>query len=172
MTDISTLVADVVIRVAADGEGDIEAIARLRREWADEQGGPRAGIAAPEPQVAMDGGLEPRFADWYLAESGRRVTWLAELDGRPVGMVSLVVFSRMPRPDAPEGGWGYLSNAFVLAAYRNRGVGGRLLAGLLEYASDQHLARVVLSPSERSVPFYQRAGFGPADMLLAKVLAG
>jgi len=28
--------------------------------------------------------------------------------------------------------------------------------------------RIVLSPSERSVPFYQRAGFGPATMLMAK----
>jgi len=34
------------------------------------------------------------------------------------------------------------------------------------YARQHHLARVVLSPSERSIPFYQRAGFGPADILM------
>jgi hypothetical protein len=28
------------------------------------------------------------------------------------------------------------------------------------------------TPSERSAPFYQRAGFGPATMLLAQVLEG
>ncbi|WP_084211203.1 hypothetical protein [Pseudonocardia acaciae] len=30
--------------------------------------------------------------------------------------------------------------------------------------------RDVLSPSERSVSFYRRAGFGPATMLMARVL--
>jgi hypothetical protein len=29
-------------------------------------------------------------------------------------------------------------------------------------------ARVVLSPSQRSVPFYRRAGFGPAGALLSR----
>jgi len=27
---------------------------------------------------------------------------------------------------------------------------------------------VVLSPSERSIPFYQRAGFGAADVLMVR----
>jgi hypothetical protein len=32
------------------------------------------------------------------------------------------------------------------------------------------LVRVVLHPSDRAVPFYERAGFGPADMLMAQSL--
>jgi hypothetical protein len=28
--------------------------------------------------------------------------------------------------------------------------------------------RVVLSPSERSIPLYERAGFGPADALMLR----
>ena len=62
--------------------------------------------------------------------------------------------------------WGYLGNAFVLAPYRNQGIGGLLLGAVLGHARDDHPARVVLSPSERSIPFCQRAGFGPADVLM------
>ncbi|WP_233442185.1 hypothetical protein [Lentzea atacamensis] len=42
----------------------------------------------------------------------------------------------------------------------------------MTHARARSCARIVLSPSERSVPFYQRAGFGPATMLLAHVLDG
>ena len=66
----------------------------------------------------------------------------------------------------PPARWGYLGNAFVLAAYRNQGIGGQLLDAVLGYASENGFARVVLSPSERSIPFYERAGFGPADALM------
>ena len=73
----------------------------------------------------------------------------------------------MPRPGVAGSRWGYLANAFVLAGYRDRGVGRLLVDALLDHARATGLVRVVLSPTERSVPFYERAGFGPADMLLA-----
>ena len=56
----------------------------------------------------------------------------------------------------------------MLAAYRNEGIGGQLLRALLGYADEEGFVRVVLSPSERSVPFYERAGFGPADGLMVR----
>jgi GNAT superfamily N-acetyltransferase len=105
-----------------------------------------------------------------VREAPRRITWLAEADGRAVGMMNLTVFERMPRPGRPPSRWGYLGNAFVLAAYRNQGVGRKLIDALLHYADDNGLARVVLSPSGRSIPFYERAGFGPADALLLRML--
>ena len=56
----------------------------------------------------------------------------------------------------------------MLAAYRNEGIGDQLLRALLGYADEEGFVRVVLSPSERSVPFYERAGFGPADALMLR----
>jgi GNAT superfamily N-acetyltransferase len=76
----------------------------------------------------------------------------------------------MPRPGRPDSRWGYLANAFVLAEHRNRGVGAALLTELVAGARDRGCARIVLAPSERSVPFYRAAGFGPASMLLAQTL--
>jgi GNAT superfamily N-acetyltransferase len=144
---------EAVIRRAEDA--DLPATARLRRESTVEQDGDRA-----------DPSFEERFSAWYTRESSRRIMWLAEVDGRMVGAMNLAVFERMPRPGRAPGRWGYLGNAFVLAAYRNQGIGGQLLDAVLGYASENGFARVVLSPSERSIPFYERAGFGPADALM------
>src|ERR1700729_1762933 len=144
---------EAVIRRAEDA--DLPAIARLRRESSAEQDGDGA-----------DPAFEERFAAWYARESSRRITWLAEVDGRLAGAMNLSVFERMPRPGHAPSRWGYLGNAFVLATYRDQGVGGQLLDAVLGYASENGFVRVVLSPSERSIPFYERAGFGPADALL------
>ncbi len=115
-----------------------------------------------------DEGFGERFAAWYGQEASRRLTWLAEDEGLAVGMMNFVLFERMPRPGPDPGRWGYLANAYVRPDYRNQGIGGRLLDAILAYADDRGFARVVLSPSQRSIPFYRRAGFSPADSLLSR----
>jgi GNAT superfamily N-acetyltransferase len=145
----------IVIRLASGA--DLPALADLRRESTFER-----------YQECGDEGFGERFAAWYEQEASRRLTWLAEDKGLAVGMMNLVLFERMPRPGPDPGRWGYLANAYVRPDYRNQGIGGRLLGAILAYADDRGFARVVLSPSQRSIPFYRRAGFGPADSLLSR----
>ena len=81
-------------------------------------------------------------------------------------MLNMLVFTRMPRPRRPTRP-GRPSGAtsrtvFVGADARNSGVGRQLLDAATAYAEEHGFARIVLSPSERSVPFYARAGFVPA----------
>jgi GNAT superfamily N-acetyltransferase len=145
-----------VIRVA--GAADAPALAALRRAWTAEQYGP-----------VDDEGFEARFLDWYEREAARRVCWLAEVPGAAVvGMVNLVAFDRMPGPGEDAGAWGYLSNAFVLAAYRDRGIGSLLMRALLGYADDHGYVRVVVHLSARAAPLYARLGFAAADSLLVR----
>lgn len=146
---------EVLIR-QADGS-DLAAITQLRREWTREQ----------DPD-STDPGFGERFADWFARESARRITWLAQADERAVGMMNLTIFERMPRPGRAPSRWGYLGNAFVMAAYRNQGIGTQLLSAVVSYADENDFARMVLSPSEQSIPFYQRAGFAPASALLLR----
>ena len=55
---------------------------------------------------------------------------------------------------------------FVDRGLRDRGIGRLLLDAAVAYARDHQLLRIVLHPSARSVPFYERAGFAPATSLL------
>jgi GNAT superfamily N-acetyltransferase len=133
------------------GAGDAGAIAALRARW------PAAEAAGDDPV------FEARMAAWLDAESERRTTWLAELDGAPVGMASLLEYRRMPRPGRPDSRWGYLGNMFVREEHRNRGIGTALLEAVIATVDERGYARLVLSPSERSAAFYRRAGFVVPD---------
>jgi GNAT superfamily N-acetyltransferase len=131
----------LVIRVA--GGGDVAAIASLRAHWRP----------AEDPRFAR------RLAAWFAAEGDRRTTWLATLSDTPAGMGSLFEYRRMPQPGQPDTRWGYVGNLFVHEALRGRGIGSELLAKIVAAADARGYARLVLSPSERAVPFFQRAGF-------------
>jgi GNAT superfamily N-acetyltransferase len=78
-------------------------------------------------------------------------------------MVSLFEYRRMPRPGRPDSRWGYLSNMFVRDEFRNHGLGSALLSAVIAVAEERGYARVLLSPSERAVGFYERAGFVVPD---------
>jgi GNAT superfamily N-acetyltransferase len=149
------------VRVAS--ADDVQLVAGLRRDWALEQAG----------GLVQDEDYEQLFAAWFERERHQRVTWLAELDGAPVGMLNLLVFTRMPRPVPPGGSrrptqWGYVANVYVAAAHRDRGLGRLLLDAAVAHADEHGFARLLLSPSPRSVPFYERAGFVPAASLLVR----
>jgi len=142
----------VPVRLATDA--DVELLATLRRTWVEEDG------PVDEPL------FEQEFADWYAAEAHQRTTWIGFADTVPVGMLNLLEFRRMPRPGRLRSGWGYISNVFVLAEHRNRGLGKDLLDAAIATAKERGYARLVLSPTERARPFYGRAGFAVADELV------
>jgi GNAT superfamily N-acetyltransferase len=135
----------VNVRVA--GAADAGALAALRALWSGDD----------EPD------FEQRMAAWLAGEGDRRTTWLATVDDAPVGMASMLEYRRMPRRGRPDSRWGYVSNMFVRDEHRNRGVGSALLTAVIAAADERGYARLVLSPSARSVPFYERAGFVVPD---------
>ena len=138
---------------------DRVAVAALRRAWTEENAGKAVG----------DDDFEQRFDAWLEREQDQRVTWLGLAGGEPVGMVNLLVFTRMPRPGQTQPSqWGYLANCYVRPEHRNGGLGARMLDALTSYADERGFVRVVLSPSERSVPFYERGGFVPATSLMVR----
>lgn len=145
----------VTIRLA--GRDDVGILASLRREWVEENAG---AVDAP--------GFEAAFAEWFEREHDQRTTWLAYSGHDPVGMLNVLVFTRMPRPGRLVSRWAYLANFFVLAEHRNEGVGERLLTACVEYADAHDFVRIVLSPSERSIPLYARAGFTEATELMVR----
>ena len=108
------------------------------------------------------------FEQWWERERDQRVTWLADSGDRPVGMLNMLVFTRMPTPDRLRSQWGYVANVFVVEALRNAGIGRRLVDAATAYAEEHDFVRLVLSPSPRSVPFYQRAGFDFGRTLMTR----
>ncbi len=146
------------IRLATTSDEAI--IAALRFEWTTEQRG----------DVPESDDFEDRFHRWFVREADQRRTWLAAAGESTVGMLNLLVFTRMPKPGVAHvrTQWGYVANAYVMKAHRDSGWGTRLMDACIAHATEQNFTRLVVSPSEQSIPLYERAGFAPATSLMVR----
>lgn len=104
---------------------------------------------------------------WWQRNGAGRRAWVARrADGIPVGMANAATFERMPVPGRTAARWIYVANVFVRPESRRQGVAADLLREVVAWARAERMVRVVLAPSEMSVPFYASLGFRPADDLL------
>jgi GNAT superfamily N-acetyltransferase len=150
---------DVVIRRAEATDADRRALAAVRRRWTEEDEG--APIDDPD--------FEARAAEWIAANESHRIGWLAEVGGEAVGMLTVIIAERMPQPGRPPSGWGYVHHLVVDVAQRGRGVGAALMDAAVAEASARGWSQLLLHPRPRSVPFYERAGFVTADLLVRRL---
>ena len=140
------------------GPEDSQLLACLRRAWVEEM----ASEAIDDP------GFEERFDEWMLKEHEQRLIWLGFVDGEVAGMVNVLVFTRMPKPGSGPSRWGYLANFYVRPEHRNSGLGTVMLNALTEHADRHGFVRILLSPSDKSIPFYERGGFREAYDLMIR----
>lgn len=141
------------IRRAAASDGP--ALARLRWEFRAEEG-----------EIPRDDFREfqLRFLDqyWRGLEAGTWAHWLVEENGTVVAHMAVLVNDGVPRPSTLRDRWGWLTDCYTVPAARNHGHGTRLLEAIRDWARTESLELLLVSPSDRSVPFYRRAGFEPA----------
>jgi GNAT superfamily N-acetyltransferase len=91
--------------------------------------------------------------------SGRWAIWVAESDGRMVAHIYVQVVEKVPRPGRDAARWGYTTAVYAAPGARDKGIDSLLLRRVIDWAKEQELELLLLWPSDRSVPFYERAGF-------------
>ena len=141
---------------------DADELARLRWEFRIE-----AGTPATRDYDGFLGEFRS-FATEALADAAPWRAWVAEDEGRLVGCTWLQLVHKVPHPSRTlaERPVAYVTNMYVDADHRNLGLGRELLDRAIEFARGREVDGVVLWPSERSRPFYERAGFGPEPLWL------
>jgi GNAT superfamily N-acetyltransferase len=137
------------------------ALARLRYHMRAELA---RALEAEEPFVR-------RCAEWMAARlgvaDGTWRCWVAEGRSELLGNLWLQRLEKLPNPaDEPER-HAYVTNVYVLPEARGAGLGGRLLRAALDWCRDSDVDAVLLWPSARSRPLYERHGFGARDDLFA-----
>lgn len=113
-----------------------------------------------------DEDFERRFREWWSFERHQRHAVVAYLADSPVGMANGQVFSRMPAAGRTPAQWLYGANVFVGEQHRRMGIGRALMTALIDYARSRSMVRVVLAPSEMSIPLYESLGFRAAHDLM------
>jgi GNAT superfamily N-acetyltransferase len=76
--------------------------------------------------------------------------------------MAVQVLEGVPRPATTRDRWGWLTDCYTVPGERNKGHGAGLLGAIRAWAEVEGLELLLVSPSDRSVPFYGRAGFKPA----------
>ena len=157
---------DLLIRRATIADAD--GLARLRWDFRVEHGTP----VTRELDEFVD---EFRaFAAESLADGAPWRAWVAEVDGRVAGCLWICFVEKVPHPSRrrDERPIVYLTNVYVEPQLRNVGIGRRLMDAALEHAREVQAAEAIVWPTERSVAFYERAGFGTESGPLWLDLAG
>jgi GNAT superfamily N-acetyltransferase len=141
------------IRRAVSSDGP--ALARLR--W---------NFRAEEGETPRDDFREflPRYLEhyWRGLDAGTWAHWLVEEDRAVLAHMAVQLQEGVPHPATARNRWGWLTDCYTIPEARNQGHGTRLLSAIREWAASEQLELLLVSPSDGSVPFYTRLGFGPA----------
>ncbi len=151
------LTDDPPVTVRRAGIDDAAALARLRWLWRTVE---RAeyGLSAPE--------FETAFRAWWRSHQDSHIAFIAQSEGETVGMAWLAVFERIPQPRDFRRLAGNVQSVFVLDEYRNRGIGNALVDSVIAEARERHVGYLIVHPSRRAYPLYERLGFSPTTRLL------
>ena len=85
--------------------------------------------------------------------------FVGEKDGHIVAAMTVRRVEKIPEPAKSQAFWGYLTNCYVLPAFRDKSAGSALLQFVRRWAKDEGLEMLVVWPSDRAYPFYERQGF-------------
>ncbi len=113
------------------------------------------------------GAFAPRFVRWFLGalESGRWFVAVASSGEGLLGCLYLQHVATVPVPGIASHRWGYVTHAFVREEHRNRGLGSRMLALVIQQAQRSDLHELQVWPSGAAVTLYTRAGFLSPEQL-------
>lgn len=104
----------------------------------------------------------------YFAEhlpTGAFRAWVAEVGGRSVGSIGLVIHSVPPSPRRLESREAYIMNLVTLPGFRGRGIASALLERVLETARLEGVPIASLHATAAGRGIYERAGFRIGEAL-------
>ena len=85
--------------------------------------------------------------------------WIAQEGATIIGTVSVYHLRSIPKPNDLNPSWGYLTNTYIIPAYRNQAIGSALMHHVKEWAKQKKMELLIAWPSEKSLNFYMREGF-------------
>ncbi len=147
------MVDDITIKYRIATEDDVTALAKMRWDFRLEE-----NPATPKYDQATFVDACSEFLRQGL-QNQQWTYWVAEQDGLLVAHIFIQRIAKVPKPNRLADAFGYVTNVYTCPAFRNQGIGSQLMKQVIQWSLVQDLENLVVWPSERSVPYYQRAGF-------------
>jgi GNAT superfamily N-acetyltransferase len=147
------------MRIQQAQPGDLDLLCRLRVAFLAEHRGVEVEML---PNAFVE---ETRLFLEHMHQSGAIRSWLGEVSGRCVGLVSVVLHDAPPVPEDTRTHEGYVINMYVDPLHRRQGVGKALLETCLASAPELGIRRFYLRATDDGRSIYQLAGFAPNDLM-------
>ena len=132
---------------------DIPALVDLRVAFDQELAGQVPIEPADEHRARIDAYLRSRVPD------GRFRVWVADADGRVVGMAGLIVIDRPPHPRSRRTPEAMVFNVMTDSAWRRRGVATAVMEAVIADGRALGCRRLVLRTSDDGKRLYAGLGF-------------
>lgn len=139
-----------VIKVSLE---HIDTIINLRLEMLEELG----ELNSPQEKLLMENSTRE-----YLTKAlsnNEFISYMAEIDGKPVSISGMVFFQRPPYLENLEGIEAYILNMYTLPAFRGNGLAKVLLNHCIDESRKRGVKRIWLHASESGAPLYKKMGF-------------
>ncbi|MBR2175989.1 MAG: GNAT family N-acetyltransferase [Clostridia bacterium] len=110
----------------------------------------------------LDGVDKDEFIDEFISflkEQTEYEIFIAEDNGYPVSAMFIHLIPKLPKPNGNAKYIAYLTNVYTKKAYRNQGIGTKLLDFIKKYLTDKKCELLFAWPSDNSAAWYQRNGF-------------
>ena len=131
---------------------DVEALTALRLAFL------REDFGALDPQV--EAALASALPGYFREHLNRDLFCFVAREGETIAATAmLLVTVKPPSPAFINGRTGTVLNVYTRPEYRRRGLAGRLMARLTEYARAAELSAVNLKATDAGYPLYLSAGF-------------
>jgi GNAT superfamily N-acetyltransferase len=125
-----------------------------------------ADVAVLAELRGIEGDKLGAYAGWVAAHRETHLPFVAEIDGYVVGAAWLLVAERVPGNESLDRWYGDIQSVMVREEYRNRGIGGALMAAIQTEARTRGLLHVTVHSGRGAVDFYVRNGFSHHRQLL------
>jgi GNAT superfamily N-acetyltransferase len=106
----------------------------------------------------------------HLQSKGWRC-WVIERGPKLVGMLWLQLIEKIPNPSTESEFYAYITSFFVIESQRGKGLGSRLLSSAVTWCKETGVHSIILWPTEKSRPLYERFGFAVRLDLLELIIA-
>ena len=153
--------SEVTTRLAV--KSDAPALADLRYALRSTTG------IATEPEAEFI----KRCTSWMEAhlQDEAWLCWVAEINQRLIAAVWLQLVEKIPNPRSEPEHHAYITNFYVEASARGKGIGTRLLRAAIDWCEARQVHAVILWPTERSRSLYERHGFAVRDDIMELLIA-
>lgn len=134
---------------------DIDELTRLRVELLKEV----ANLWREDDASVLIEATQRYFSEKIPA--GEFIAWIAEMNGRIVGMSGIVPLERPPVANNLTGREGYVLNMYTVPDFRGKGIATLLLKKIISFAKSDAMSRIWLHATPVAMGIYEGFGFMP-----------